>query len=155
MQASYEVTVTADDQQGGTASIRVTITVQDPAAGEGGGGGGGGPTPSDIDFAWNVSRDIEELDGGHDTPTGMWSNGATLWIAENGDGADDATYAYDLKTGERLQDREFELGGRNRAAGGSGPTGRPSGLRTVAGTSCSPISSRRVNDSRPRGRPCD
>ena len=52
MQASYEVTVTADDQQGGTASIRVTITVQDPAAGGGGGGGGGGPTPSDIDFEW-------------------------------------------------------------------------------------------------------
>ena len=73
----------------------------------------------------------------------MWSNGATLWIAENGDGADDATYAYDLKTGERLQDREFELGERNRAPRGSGPTGRPSGLRTVAGTSCSPISSRR------------
>ena len=48
----------------------------------------------------------------------MWSNGATLWIAENGDGADDATYAYDLKTGERLQDREFELGERNRAPRG-------------------------------------
>ena len=37
---------------------------------------------------------------------------------ENGDGADDAVYAYDLATGERLEDREFVLDERNRAPRG-------------------------------------
>ena len=86
--------------------------------GGGGGGGGGGPTPSDVDFEWNVTRDIDALGGGHDTPTGMWSDGATLWIAENGDGADDAIYAYDLTSGERVEEREFDLAEANRSPRG-------------------------------------
>ena len=59
-----------------------------------------------------------ELDGGHDKPTGSWSDGETLWLLENGDGADDAVYAYDLETGERVEDREFELDNANRAPRG-------------------------------------
>ena len=59
-----------------------------------------------------------ELGGGHDKPSGTWSDGATLWVLENGDGADDAVYAYDLKTGERVEDREFELDETNRAPRG-------------------------------------
>ena len=62
--------------------------------------------------------DIDALDAGHDTPTGLWSDGETLWIAENGDGAADAVYAYDLETGERSEEREFELDERNRAPRG-------------------------------------
>ena len=65
-----------------------------------------------------MTRDIEELDSGHGTPSGAWSDGATLWLAENGDGADDAVYAYDLETGERVEEREFELDERNRAPRG-------------------------------------
>ena len=87
----------------------------------GGGGGGGGPTgpvPSDSEFEWNVTGDIEELDSGHDDPTGAWSDGATLWLADNSDGAGDAVYAYDLKTGERIEEREFGLDERNRAPRG-------------------------------------
>ena len=84
----------------------------------GGGGGGGGPTPSDVDFEWTVKHDIEGLDSGHDTPSGLWSDGATLWIAENGDGADDAIYAYDLESGERVEEREFALDEANRAPRG-------------------------------------
>ena len=76
------------------------------------------PTPSEIDFEWTVKSDIEELDGEHDSPSGSWSDGALLWLLENGDGADDAIYAYDLKTGERVEDREFELDERNRAPRG-------------------------------------
>ena len=86
--------------------------------GGGGGGGGGGPSPSKVEFEWNVTRDIETLDSGHDAPTGAWSDGTLLWIAENGDGADDAVYAYDLETGERVEDREFELHETNRAPRG-------------------------------------
>ena len=97
----------------------ITITEQTSSLGLGGGGGGSsGPSPSLVDFEWNVKRDIEALYGGHDEPTGMWSDGTTLWLAHNGDGADDAVYAYDLESGERVEDREFELDDANRAPRG-------------------------------------
>ena len=127
----YRVTVTASDPAGQSDSIDVTVNVTDvdetrppvivtPVFGGGGGGGGGpsGPTPSDEDFEWNVTRDIEELDSGNDWPTGAWSDGKTLWLAENGQGADDAVYAYDLETGERVEDVEFALAEANRAPRG-------------------------------------
>ena len=122
----YIVTVTADDGSGeanATATVEVTITVTARpvviiTGGGGGGGGGGGPTPSEVDFEWTVDRDIEELDGGNDWPTGLWSDGETLWIAENGQGTDDAVYAYDLASGERVEEREFDLAEANRAPRG-------------------------------------
>ena len=109
-----------------TATVTVTVTDLDDApttsTGSGGGGGGGGgpsgPSPSKVEFEWTVTRDIEQLDSGHDAPTGAWSDGTLLWLAENGDGADDAVYAYDLATGERVEEREFELDARNRAPRG-------------------------------------
>ena len=123
----YAVTVTARDPDGDEAAVEVTITVTAGpvlppviiiTGGGGGGGGPSGPSPSEVDFEWTVKHDIEELDAANDGPTGLWSNGETLWIAENGDGADDAVYAYDVKTGERREDREFELDERNRAPRG-------------------------------------
>ncbi|MXZ88546.1 MAG: hypothetical protein F4Z07_06795 [Dehalococcoidia bacterium] len=65
-----------------------------------------------------MTRDIEPLAGGHDMPSGMWSDGTTLWLLQNGDGADDAIYAYDLETGARVEEREFELDESNRAPRG-------------------------------------
>ncbi len=84
------------------------------------------PQPSEADFEWTGKHDIEALDGDHSTPTGMWSDGAVLWLLHNADGAADAAYAYDLKTGERAEEREFELEKRNRAPRGiwSDGTGR-------------------------------
>ena len=140
-----ETTWTAPPKIDTAQSITLTLTVTDDGAGAlrgatttditvlgnksppppiiigpGGGGGGGpsGPTPSDIDFEWNVKRDIEELDGEHDSPSGSWSDGTLLWLLENGDGADDAIYAYDLASGERQDEREFELAETNRAPRG-------------------------------------
>ncbi len=75
-------------------------------------------TPSEADFEWTVDRDLDELDSGHALPTGMWSDGATLWLLHNASGAGDAVYAYDLESGERLEDREFALAERNRAPRG-------------------------------------
>ena len=125
---TYTVTVEVDDgsnEPNATAIIDVTINVVARRVGPpiftGGGGGGGGPsgpTPSDEDFEWTVTHDIEELDSTHDKPSGMWSDGTTLWLLENGDGADDAVYAYDLESGERVEEREFELDERNRAPRG-------------------------------------
>ncbi len=122
---SYAVSVTARDPSGDSDGIDVTITTGEQATaprivigGGGGGGGPSGPSPSILDFEWNVTRDIEELDPDNDEPTGSWSDGATLWIAENGQGADDAIYAYDVTSGERVEDREFELAETNLAPRG-------------------------------------
>ena len=123
---TYTVTVIATDSATLplSASIDVTITVTARPIGPpvtitgGGGGGARGPAPSTLDFEWTVKHDIDELAAGHDRATGMSSDGATLWLAHNGDGADDAIYAYDLKSGERVEDREFELDERNRAPRG-------------------------------------
>ena len=120
----YSVTVTADDGEGETAMVEVTITVTAGppiiiiTGGGGGGGGPSGPTPSEVDFEWTVDRDIEELDGGNDRATGVWSDGTTLWVADNADGAGDAVYAYDRASGERLSEREFTLAETNRAPRG-------------------------------------
>ncbi len=107
---------------GAVHETTITITEQTSSPGTGGGGGGGGgssgPSPSLVDFEWNVKRDIEALARGHDEPTGMWSDGTTLWLAHNGDGADDAVYAYDLESGERVEDLEFALDDANRAPRG-------------------------------------
>ena len=48
----------------------------------------------------------------------MWSDGTTLWVADNADGAGDAVYAYDRDSGERVEEREFALHETNRAPRG-------------------------------------
>ena len=125
---NVEVTDGKDDQgnpdAASDATIEVTITITTGPVrpviiiGGGGGGGGGGPTPSEVDFEWTVDRDIEELDGGNDRATGVWSDGTTLWVADNADGAGDAVYAYDRESGERVESREFALADTNRAPRG-------------------------------------
>ena len=118
--------------------------------GGGGGGGGGGPSPSEADFEWTVKHDIDQLDTTNDWPTDVWSDGKTLWVAENGPGADDGVYAYDLTTGERVEEYEFPLaetnprpprplvrrhdwpGLRIAAATASSPTTLPPGERVEA-----------------------
>ena len=129
IQDTYTVVVEASDSNpvnplAATVTVTITVTTRPPPPpfilGPIGPGVGPppGPTPSAADFEWTVERDIEELDGGHDKPSGTWSDGATLWVLENGDGADDAIYAYDLETGERVEGREFELDEANRAPRG-------------------------------------
>ena len=53
--------------------------------------------------------------------TGLWSDGATFWLAQNGAGgagAGAAVYAYDIESRERVEDREFELDKANVAPRG-------------------------------------
>ena len=126
---TYEVTVSASsdgDRGTRTGTLDVVVTVTDPnqvirppvIIGGGGGGGPSGPSPSTVDYEWTVKRDIEERASGNDLATGMWSDGTTLWLVDNPDGAGDAVYAYDLESGERVEEREFELDERNRAPRG-------------------------------------
>ncbi len=112
----YRVSAINTNGAGGFSNIANATIV--PLGGGGGGGGPSGPSPSEADFEWTVKRDVEELDSGNDWPTGLWSDGATLWILENGQGADDEVYAYDPRTGERLDEREFTLADSNRAPRG-------------------------------------
>ena len=47
----------------------------------------------------DAGKDIDTLDAaGNERPTGIWSDGATMWIADIGD---DMVYAYDLASGGR------------------------------------------------------
>ena len=89
----------------------------------GGGGGGGVPArrvgePSEEDFAWNVTRDIEELDGENEEPTGIWSDGEVLWVVENAPDGEDRLFAYSLADGKRLPERDLPLFNRNRSSNG-------------------------------------
>ena len=133
-EANSVVTATVSADTGSPASYSVgtpdsaAVTVQDnvttrPVTTTSGGGGGGGgpppvPIPSDADFDWNVTRDIESLDPDNELPTGIWSDGGTLWVIENSASGADRVFAYDLLTGERQQDAEFELESRNRFSHG-------------------------------------
>ena len=131
--ASYNASEAEDD----SPDITITVTeVSTPVFGGGGGGGGGpsGPSPSDIEFEWNVTRDIEELAAGHNRTTGMWSDGVTLWLAHNGDGADDAIYATTSRAanGSRSASSSSTIPTALRAA--SPPTASRCGSPTAAAT---------------------
>ena len=95
--------------------------VSGPSGGGGGGGGGGAPpvpVPSDADFDWNVTRDINSLDRGNQGPTGLWSQNGTLYVLNNAASGPDSVFAYTLQAGERDEEREITLARRNRFAHG-------------------------------------
>ena len=108
-QRIYRGTVTATDPSGETARIDVTVTVTQASRAR-----GTSRAPSDVDFEWTVEYDLDGLDVHNEWPTGLWSDGTTLWITEAGPGADAAVYAYDLESGERRERAEFDLDVRNR-----------------------------------------
>ncbi len=128
--ADETIEVSVSHKGSGIGSVTITITeapivlppVITTTVTTGGGGGGGGappvPIPSDADFDWNVTRDIESLDRDNDLPTDIWSDGKTLWVVENSASGADRVFAYDLQTGERQPDAEFELDRRNRFSHG-------------------------------------
>ena len=87
----------------------------------GGGGGFGAPAailPSEEDFDYNVTRDLETLDRENRNPTGLWSDGAVIWVLNNADAGADSVFAYDLDTKERRPGLEFPLDNRNRFSHG-------------------------------------
>ncbi len=57
-------------------------------------------------FGWKALDDINTLDAaGNQNPVGIWSDGTTLWAA---DAADDKLYAYNLDTGAREPNNDFD-----------------------------------------------
>ena len=69
------------------------------------------PVPSEADFDWNVTRDLDKLDPENENPTGICSDGNVVWIADSGQ---DQLFAYRLDDGARLPGRDLELDERNR-----------------------------------------
>ena len=107
--------------ESGTTSDPDSSSTSTSNSGAGGGGGGGPPpvgVPSDADFDWNVTRDIESLDGDNELPTDLWSDGETIWVLDNASSGPDSVFAYDLDSGERQAAFEFELDSRNRFSHG-------------------------------------
>ena len=112
-QSSYRATVTATDPSGATASIDVTITVTERSRSS-----VPSQPSSSVDFEWTGEHDLDELDAHNEWPTGLWSDGTTLWITEAGPDSDASVYAYDLASGARRDRVEFDLDERNRAPRG-------------------------------------
>ena len=118
--------VSTSNGGGGDRILRIVpggspISVTPPpvhAAPPSGGGASRRPEPSAADFAWNVTHDIKGLDTASGAATGLWGDGDTLWIAQNGNGANDALFAYDLESRERAEGREFALAETNHAPKG-------------------------------------
>ena len=65
-----------------------------------------------------MTRDLVALESANDNATGMWSDGHTLFVADNPNGAGDAVYAYNLESGERVEELEFEPDNANLAPRG-------------------------------------
>ncbi len=130
--ASYSIMISVSDGKdsdgvasaGIDATARLTIWVgQEPRPTVGGdanlqgGSGSSGPsqpgqprqpTPSEADFEWNVLRDFGPLHCDNDVPVGIWSDGETLWVLDNSRRLTSSVFAYDLASGERRTEREFE-----------------------------------------------
>ena len=75
-------------------------------------------------FGWTPTKDINSLQAaGNADPQGMWSDGTTMWVADD---ADDKLYAYTLSSGARDTTKEFTLHSDN-----SDPTGTWSDGTTI------------------------
>ena len=77
-------------------------------------------------FGWTPTRDFNGLTAaGNDNPQGIWSNGTTMWVADDDD---DKLYAYALATGVRDTTRDITS---LAAAGNDSPRGIWSDKTTV------------------------
>ena len=65
-------------------------------------------------YKWKATADIDSLiTAGNVDPSGIWSDGATMWVV---DGVDNKLYAYTLATGARDTAKEWDLHSDNADA---------------------------------------
>ncbi len=87
---SNVVTVTVTDRDGGNTRD-YTVSVN---------------RGSDAPFGWKAEDDFDTMAAaGNTSPTGIWSDGRTMWV---GDHADEKIYAYTLATGQRDSGKDFD-----------------------------------------------
>ena len=87
--ATVTIQVVAED--GGAASVYYDLTI----------------VRESVDpFGWKALDDINTLDAaGNQNPLGIWSDGTAMWVA---DSIDDKLYAYNLDTGAREPNNDFD-----------------------------------------------
>ena len=73
------------------------------------------PRPTSNGMSPAISTNLTQ---NNKTPTGVWSDGQTIWVLENAPSGADNIFAYDLATGARQESVEFTLDSRNRFAHG-------------------------------------
>ena len=67
-------------------------------------------------FGWTPTRDLNSLAAaGNESPQGIWSDGSTIWVADD---KDYKLYAYTLATGVREMNRDIMLAGDNQSPRG-------------------------------------
>ncbi len=71
-------------------------------------------------YGWNAVKDFNTLRAaaGNRTVDGIWSDGTTMWVADEFD--DEKLYAYDMTSRERVPSKDFNT---LDAAGNDSPTG--------------------------------
>ena len=88
----------------GRNTITITVTAEDGSEEEYTVSVNRGVTDA---YGWKAVDDLDGLIAAeNESPTGMWSNGTTMWVA---DLTDDMLYAYNLSTGARDSAKEFDL----------------------------------------------
>ena len=88
------------------------------------------------------NRDFDILIAAGNVPFGIWSDGVTMWVADDFDAK---LYAYDTETKARVPGRDFNTliaAGNRRDLTASGPTARPCGSPTRLMASCTPTTCR-------------
>ena len=76
--------------------------------------------------ARDPGKDFNTLNAaGNDDPEGIWSDGTTMWVADQ---SEEKLYAYDMTTRERVREKDFNT---LDAAGNDEPTGIWSDGRTM------------------------
>ena len=113
------ITVTAED---GVTTREYTVSVN---RGETGAKG------------WQAGADLDGLRAtGNDNPYGVWSDGTTMWVADDDNGK---LYAYRVSDGTRGRRPGHRAGGpTTMIRGASGRTGLPCGWRTTPTASSTP-----------------
>ena len=88
-------------------------------------------------FGWTPSRDINTpVAAGNESPKGMWSDGTTMWVADD---EDDKLYAYTLATGGTRREQATSACTATTATPGHlVRRGPPSGSPTMTTTSSTP-----------------
>ena len=77
-------------------------------------------------FGWKATDDFNTLVAGNNFPSGLWSDGTTLWVANYNNAPVSKIFAYDLSTKARDESKDFNtlsVRGSGTVSGNSYPTG--------------------------------
>ena len=77
-------------------------------------------------YGWKATDDFNTLVAGNNYPSGLWSDGTTMWVANYNNAPVSKIFAYDLSTKARDESKDFNtlsVRGSGTVSGNSYPTG--------------------------------